>query len=115
MPYEVHLARSFRRSLKNLLKKYPHAREDARLALDELTRSPELGVLIPGGRGVRKVRVRNSDLQRGKSGGYRLLYLPLAQPQIIAALLMYAKSDQADVTRRELEELLQELEEEAEE
>jgi hypothetical protein len=69
-----------------------------------------LGVVIPGGSGVRKLRVRNSDLGKGKSGGYRLLYYVEDHPiPTIYLLFLYAKSDREDVTRRELKQLLEEL------
>ena len=71
---------------------------------------PKLGVVIPGGSGVRKLRIRNTDLSKGKSGGYRLLYCVEDQPvPTIYVLLLYAKSGREDVTRRELKQLLDEM------
>jgi len=68
-----------------------------------------LGAVIPGSGGVRKLRVRSTDLKRGKSGGFRLLYIVLSDPELICPLLIYAKSDWEDVTRRELRALLTDL------
>jgi mRNA-degrading endonuclease RelE of RelBE toxin-antitoxin system len=42
------------------------------------------------------VRVRNNDLQRGKSGGYRVIYYIETQDEVIL-LTIYSKSDQSDV------------------
>lgn len=51
-----------------------------------------------------------TDLPKGKSSGYRLLYIVEDQPTpTIYLLLLYAKSDQEDVTSHELRELLDEL------
>jgi mRNA-degrading endonuclease RelE of RelBE toxin-antitoxin system len=86
---------------------------DVGVAIRVLLQTPRLGVVIPGGSAVHKLRIRNTDLGKGKSGGYRLLYYVEDQPvPAICLLLLYAKSDREDVTRRELKELLEELEEE---
>lgn len=80
------------------------------LAISTLTTNPYLGQLIQGANGIRKLRVRNTDLQKGKSGGYRLLYYLVDEPnQILYPLLVYVKSDKADVTQQELQDLLDEL------
>lgn len=75
MNCSLYLSASFKRSIKLLKKRFPHIQGDISLALEEMARMPTLGVMIPGSGGVRKVRVRSSDLVRGKSGGFRLLYI----------------------------------------
>lgn len=74
-----------------------------------LEQSPDLGVVVPGASGIRKLRIRNSDLSRGKNGGYRLLYAVDDTRSVVYLLLLYFKSDRADVTRSELQELLSDL------
>lgn len=110
MGYRIVLARPFKRSVKKLTKRYPRVKEDVRTAVEVLLQTPNLGAVIPGGSGVRKLRVRNTDLQKGKSAGYRLLYFVVDGPTgIIYLLLLYAKSDRSDITHRELKDLLTEL------
>jgi len=74
MNYDIVFGPSFKRGIRKLKKRFPSVKKDIALAVDILLENPELGVLIPGGSDVRKLRVRNSDMKRGKSGGYRLLY-----------------------------------------
>jgi mRNA-degrading endonuclease RelE of RelBE toxin-antitoxin system len=109
MSYSVYLCQPFKRSVKLLLNRFPHVKDDVALALREILQSPSVGVVIPGGDGVRKVRIKSSDLQRGKSGGFRLLYLVEPEQQLVCPLLLYAKSDRQDVTLGELRQLLREL------
>lgn len=109
MSYSLYFASSFRRSVKLLEKKYPHVKDDLKAALRVLENSPQLGDVIPGSSGIRKLRVPNSDAARGKSGGYRLLYVIRADRQLIGLLLLYSKSDREDVTRAELIDLLRSL------
>ena len=108
--YRVVYGPSFKRCIKKLAKSFRHLKGDVRTAIRVLLKSPDIGVVIPGGSGVRKLRVRNTDLRKGKRSGYRLLYYIKGQPvPTIYLLLLYAKSDQEDVTRRELKQLLNEL------
>ncbi len=115
MNYEIVFAKSFRRSVKRLKKRYPRVKEDVATAIRVIIESPRLGVVIPKTGGIRKLRVRSTDMGRGKSGGFRLLYFLEDHPSPrIYLLLLYAKTDQEDVTRSELQSLLSELEDEQE-
>jgi len=110
MDYQVVLTTSFRHSIKRLEKRFRHVKDDVRTAIRQLQQNPRQGTVIPGGFGARKVRVLNTDLGKGKSGGYRLIYYVEDLPTpIIYLLLLYAKSDRDDVTRSELKRLLDEL------
>ena len=72
---DVRVLPNFQRDVKHLLKKYRHIRDD----LDDFVESLRDGE-TPGdqvgrvGYTVYKARVTNSDLQRGKQGGYRVIY-----------------------------------------
>ncbi len=105
--YKVVLTSPFKSCVRHLGKRYPHIKDDVRVAVNTLLQEPRLGIVIPGGSGVRKLRVRNSDVRRGKSGGYRLLYLVDEQPEpTLRLVFIYSKSDREDVTRQELQGLL---------
>jgi mRNA-degrading endonuclease RelE of RelBE toxin-antitoxin system len=66
---------------------------------------------IPGtGYTVFKVRVRNSDIQKGKSAGYRLIY-QLESPTSVLLLLIYSKLDQIDVAVQENQSVIAEFQE----
>jgi len=103
-------APSFRHSLKKLAKRFPHVKDDVGAQIRALQQDPMQGSIIRGGSGIRKVRVRNSDLPKGKSGGYRLLYYIEGYPvSTIYILFLYAKSDRDSVTIHELRQLLKEI------
>jgi mRNA-degrading endonuclease RelE of RelBE toxin-antitoxin system len=70
-----------------------------------------VGDQIPGtGYTVFKVRVRNSDIQKGKSAGYRLIY-QLESPTSVLLLLIYSKLDQIDVALQEIQSVIAEFQE----
>lgn len=109
MTYNIQLTASFKRSVKKLKRRYPHVKDDIREGIEVLLQTPQLGVVVSGSGGIRKIRLSNRDAQRGKSGGYRLLYyLEDEQSQTLYLLLVYSKSDRANVTQRELKQLLDE-------
>jgi mRNA-degrading endonuclease RelE of RelBE toxin-antitoxin system len=109
MNYKISLGPSFKSSLKKL-KRFRHVKDDIREAIKTIQKNPALGVVVPGGHGARKLRVPNSDIPRGKSGGYRLYYLVEEQPDpVIYPIFVFSKSDQSDISARELKRLIQEL------
>lgn len=58
-----------------------------------------------------KVRAANSDSQRGKSGGYRVIYYLKTDTRRILVTI-YAKSDQEDIAPETLDRLMDEVERE---
>lgn len=100
----------FQRRLRHLFKKYRQIRSDIQPVIELLQAGEFVGDQIAGtGYTVFKVRVRNSDIQKGKSGGYRLIY-QLESPTNVVLLLIYAKSDIADVAAAEIKSVIEEFE-----
>jgi mRNA-degrading endonuclease RelE of RelBE toxin-antitoxin system len=66
---------NFRRDLRELKKDYPHVNEDLNVLFAELHQGVTPGDRISGvGYTVFKTRVKSSDIRKGKSGGYRVVY-----------------------------------------
>jgi mRNA-degrading endonuclease RelE of RelBE toxin-antitoxin system len=105
----------FEHAVKVLKKQYRKISADLETALGMIEQDPEIGSVIPRDYAVRKVRVASRDMQRGKSGGFRLLYKLEAADEgdfIAYLLFVYAKADQADISLRELGDLLRALDNE---
>lgn len=62
---------------------------------------PDAGDLIPGGRGLRKLR--RPAKGRGKRGGARVIYYHVTSAHLILLIFAYAKNAQADLDRRQLQ------------
>ena len=73
-----------------------------------LARNPELGDVIPGSGGVRKVRWRVHG--RGKRGGVRVIYLVRSRRGLIWMLTIYAKNVREDIPVHVLRRIRQEME-----
>lgn len=107
---QVQASGTFTRNIRNLAKKYRSIRNDIQPVIEQLERGDLPGDKIPGiGYDVFKLRVRNSDIQKGKSGGYRLIYYVKTATGIIL-LTIYAKSEQADIVADEIRSIITEHE-----
>lgn len=104
---EVRFTQGFKRRLKGLRKRYRQIQADLLPIIHELEQGNFVGDQIPGTTvTVFKARAKNSDIPAGKSGGYRVIYQVIS-PANVLLLLAYAKSDQADVSLREIEAAVQ--------
>jgi len=61
---------------------------------------------------VFKARVKNSSAQKGKRGGYRVIYYLKTKDQILL-VTMYSKSEQADIAASEIRDILIRAEEQS--
>ena len=70
-----------------------------------LIENPEIGDLIQGSGGLRKIRWKLSG--RGKRGGVRVIYYWAVSVNQIRMLYVYSKSDQGNLTKDQLKVLRQ--------
>lgn len=102
----------FRKDIKKLRKRHDSIEKDIQPLIEQL----EAGE-IPGDRiaenkyPVYKVRVRNSDIRRGKSSGYRVVYYTMT-PEAILLTTIYSKSDMRNIINKEVEDIIGEYERE---
>jgi hypothetical protein len=73
--------------------------EERMAIVDRLATDPTCGVIIPGGRGVRKVRFAFGA--RGKSGGARIIYLFSGEGLPVFVLAAFAKNEKANISPAE--------------
>ncbi|MEA5480005.1 hypothetical protein VB774_20445 [Pseudanabaena galeata UHCC 0370] len=72
---QVETSGNFERQFRILFKRYRKIRSDVQPVIEKLQSGEVLGDRLSGlDIVVFKVRVKNSDIQKGKSGGYRLIY-----------------------------------------
>jgi mRNA-degrading endonuclease RelE of RelBE toxin-antitoxin system len=84
--------------------------EEYRQLQTTLVYRPDLGPIIPGSGGLRKIRWAAKG--HGKRRGIRVIYYWAISQERILMLLMYAKSEQDDLTPDQLKVLRRIIEEE---
>jgi mRNA-degrading endonuclease RelE of RelBE toxin-antitoxin system len=85
---------------------YRKIQSDIQPIIEQLQNGNLIGDQISGlDSTIFKVRAKNSDIPTGKSGGYRVIY-QVVSPELILLLLIYAKSDQADISLDEIEDAI---------
>ncbi|MGB3613827.1 MAG: type II toxin-antitoxin system RelE/ParE family toxin [Elainellaceae cyanobacterium] len=110
-PYsvQIQLTPRFQKDLRALAKRYRHIRSDLKSLVAQLEAGELPGDLVQGlSLTVYKVRVRNSDIRKGKSAGYRVIYYLKADEQIILVTI-YSKSDQSDVDAQTIRDAIARL------
>ncbi|MEH2155598.1 type II toxin-antitoxin system RelE/ParE family toxin [Nostoc sp.] len=107
---KVEASPTFNRNLRTLAKKYRSIQNDIQPVIKQLEQGELPGDQIPGvGYPIFKLRVRNSDIQKGKSGGYRLIYYIKTATGIIL-LTVYAKSERVDIAADDIQSIITEYE-----
>lgn len=105
-PIQVSVSDRFADEVHQLAKRYRRIRIDIQPIIEQLEAGELPGDQIPGmNYTLFKVRVKNSDAQRGKSGGYRIIYYLKTETQILLVTL-YSKSDKSDVTADEVRDII---------
>ena len=75
-----------------------------------LAANPEVGDLIPGAGGIRKLRWKDSRRSKGKRGGLRIIYYLFLSDEEIWLLTLYDKNEAADLSKDEKTQLKRALE-----
>ncbi|MBZ0289562.1 MAG: type II toxin-antitoxin system RelE/ParE family toxin [Anaerolineae bacterium] len=104
---EVRALSRFQRDVKHLAKKYRHLRNDLDAFVERLRQGETPGDQIPRiGYTVYKARVTNTDAQRGKQGGYRVIYY-VKMPTLLLLITIYAKTEQSDIEPDEIRRIIE--------
>lgn len=104
MSYSVVAIPPFDRQLKRLAKKYHSLKIDLAELGKQLTDNPAMGK--PIGQDCYKIRLAISSKGKGKSGGARIITHVYVAGDNIYMLAIYDKSQQDNISDKELNELL---------
>ncbi len=94
----------YKKSYKKLSKQYKNIGNDVDNFIDSINSRDDLGIELKSN--IFKVRIKNSDKNKGKSAGYRLIsYLALVDNQL-HLLYIYDKSKIENLTENEIDKLV---------
>lgn len=94
----------FNKQTKKLSKGYKNIAKDLRKFKNELLKNPTLGAEL--GHNCYKVRLSNSSIPTGKSGGFRVITYYIDHQGVIRLLLIYSKTEKENVSNKEIQEVL---------
>ena len=94
--------------MKRLAKKFPSLKAEYAALIEDLEENPKTGT--PLGNNCFKIRLAIASKGRGKSGGARVITHLYIENKTVFLLSIYDKSEQSNVSDRELRELLSEIE-----
>lgn len=114
MKVTVRVTKTFKITVKPLLKRHPSLSEDLLLLEASLQKTPKLGTAL--GNNIYKIRLKISSKAKGKSGGARVISLVettligevnLKPDEMTVNLItIYDKADTASISDKELKELI---------
>ena len=111
-PIQIALTPRFKRDIRELAKRYRSIRSDIQPLIEQLQAGELPGDRIAGVKyQIFKVRLKNSNLQKGKSAGYRVIYYVKTEQEVILTTI-YSKSDISDVSNEVIEEAIAQYEQE---
>jgi mRNA-degrading endonuclease RelE of RelBE toxin-antitoxin system len=104
MSYNIDVTEKFQKELKRLLKKYKSLKEEYDQLINTLQNNPTLGKSI--GHNCYKIRIAIKSKGTGKSGGARIITNVYIEGTTVYLLTIYDKSEQENITDKDLKKLL---------
>jgi len=103
MSYKIKTIPRFEKDVKRLKKRFPKIKEDLNNLIYDLQENPKIGTSL--GDNIYKIRIPNSSIPTGKSGGFRLItYYELES--VIYLITMYSKSEKDTILTNKLKEII---------
>ncbi len=81
----------FVKDIKKLKKRYKNISDDLKVLQNKLLQNPQSGIKLSNN--CYKIRVANSSVPTGKSGGFRVIYYYIDNNGVIYLMSIYSKSD----------------------
>lgn len=104
MSFNIIATEPFEKKLKRLAKKYKSLKADLLEVIEQLAENPTLGT--PIGKECYKIRVAITSKGKGKSGGARMITYVRIVSQNVFLMDIYDKSEQANISDKELQLLI---------
>lgn len=98
MVYKVVITSHFGKQLKPLTRKFRHLKRD----IEETLPAFDKNLSIALGNYTYKLRLKSSDLQRGKSRSFRLIVFVVEYENILAPIAIYFKGEKEDLSKAEI-------------
>lgn len=106
MSLTLHVLDPFAKEAKRLAKKYKNISRDLFELRATLMKNPKAGIDIA--HGCYKIRLANSSIPTGKSGGFRIIYYYLDPHENLYLMSIYSKTDLENISEEKIIDILRE-------
>lgn len=96
----------FDKDVKRLFKRYKQLPNDLRSLREELLSNPKSGIEL--GHGCYKIRLANSSIPTGKSGGFRIIYYYIDSNNNLYLMSIYSKNELENIDDKTILNILRE-------
>jgi len=103
MNFKIETIPRFEKDVKKLKKKFPKIKNDLLKLVNELLLNPQKGINL--GENIFKIRIPNSSIPTGKSGGFRIITY-YKKDDILYLLTIYSKTEQDTILTEKLKEII---------
>jgi mRNA-degrading endonuclease RelE of RelBE toxin-antitoxin system len=105
MNYKINTIPRFEKDVKKLKKNFPKIKNDLIEVINKLSSNPKLGITL--GENIFKIRIPNSSVPTGKSGGFRIITY-YKNNNTLYLVTIYSKSKQDNILTTKLKQIIQE-------
>ncbi len=105
MNFKIETIPRFEKDVKRLKKKFPNIKKDLISLINELSANPTMGIHL--GENIFKVRIPNSSVPTGKSGGFRVITY-YKQNDTLYLVTIYSKTYKDNILTERLKQIIKE-------
>lgn len=105
MNYKIETIPRFEKDVKKLKKKFSKIRDDLVKLVNALSQNSELGIDL--GSDIFKIRIPNSSIPTGKSGGFRVITY-YKKDDTLYLVTIYSKTEQDNIITDKLRQIVKE-------
>ena len=107
MLYQIKIIKPFQKDIKQLAKKHPNIQKDLECLFEILSQGNIIGTKLQNfNANLYKVRLKSSDNNKGKSGGFRIIYEVKKSLFIIRLIEIYSKSNKTNINNTKIQKRL---------
>ena len=95
---------TFTKDVKKLHKEYKGIAKDLRTLESELQENSKCGIHL--GNACYKIRLKNTSVPTGESGGFKVIYYYLDEENNLYLMAMYSKTELENISNEKINEIL---------
>ena len=103
--YNYKISEYFLEQLEDYEQRFPNIKKDIYTELKNFDTKTAQFL----GQKLYKIRINSSDLQTGKSGGFRLIVLLVSNKDVLVPITLYFKGDKENISKTELQRHLKQI------